>query len=73
MNHLQEKIFTTKQIFDSFSIPENHSIEISEQYIGGVLIMQKCNAVIKMFEDCLDKIRKDPMIITDSYNKNQRK
>ena len=34
--------------------------------------MQKCEAVINIFNDCLDKIRKDPLIITDHYNKNQR-
>ena len=71
--HHHENVWTTKQIFDSFNISENDPIQTSGQYIGGVLIMQKCDAVIKMFEDCLNKITKDPLIITDSYNKNQRK
>ena len=35
--------------------------------------MQKCDAVINIFKNCLDKIRKDPLIITDHYNRNQRK
>ena len=72
MGH-QEKEWTTKQIFDSFNIPENHLIETSGQYMATIMIMQKCDDVIKMFKDCLDKIIKDPLIITDNYNKNQRK
>jgi len=71
MNHI-EKAWTTKKIFDSFSIPENDPIETSGQYVGGILIMQKCDSVINIFKDCLDKIRKDPLIITDQFNKNQR-
>ena len=68
----QENAWATKQIFDSFGIPENDPIEISGQYIGGIIIMQKCEDVINIFKDCLDKIRKDPLIITNHYNKNQR-
>ena len=71
MGH-KENVWTTKQIFHSFGIPENDPIETSGQYAGGILIMQKCEAVINIFNDCLDKIRKDPLIITDHYNKNQR-
>tara|TARA_B110000902_G_C14257909_1_gene568648 strand:- start:647 stop:1420 length:774 start_codon:yes stop_codon:yes gene_type:complete len=71
LGHL-EKVWTTKQIFNSFDIPENDSIETSGQYIGTIMIMQKCDAVINIFKDCLDKIRKDPLIITDHYNRNQR-
>jgi hypothetical protein len=67
-----EKVFTTKQIFESFNIPENHPIETSRQYVGGILIMQKCNNIINIFKDCLDKLRKNPLLITNYYNNNQR-
>ena len=70
---LIENTYTTKQIFDSFNILENDPIQTSRQYIGGILIMQKCEAVKNIFKDCLDKIRKDPLIITDHYNSNQKK
>ena len=69
----KENVWTTKQIFHSFGISENDPIETSGQYVGGVLIMQKCEAVKNIFKDCLDKIRKDPLIITDHYNSNQKK
>tara|TARA_B110000977_G_C10972834_1_gene453001 strand:+ start:159 stop:911 length:753 start_codon:yes stop_codon:yes gene_type:complete len=71
MGH-KENVWTTKQIFHSFGIPENDPIETSGQYMATIIIMQKCEAVINIFNDCLDKIRKDPLIITDHYNKNQR-
>ena len=72
MGH-QENVWTTKQVFDSFDISENNPIETSGQFIATILIMRKCDAVINIFKNCLDKIRKDPLIITDHYNSNQKK
>ena len=69
----KENTYTTKQIFDSFNIQENDPIQTSGQYVGTILIMQKCEDVINIFKDCLDKIRKDPLIITDHYNSSQKK
>ena len=71
MDH-KEKVWTTKQVFSSFGIPENHPIETSGQFIGGILIMQNCDAVKNIFKNCLDKIRKNHLIITDYYNRIQR-
>lgn len=70
---VQESEFTTKEIFDVFNIQENHEIEKSKQLLAGILIMQKCDAVINIFKDCLDKIRINPLLITDYYNSKQRK
>lgn len=67
-----ERIWTTKEIFNLFNIPENHEIETSNQLVGGIIIMQKCDAVINIFKDCLDKIRNDHLLITDHYNSKQR-
>jgi hypothetical protein len=66
-----EKIWTTKQIFNAFNVSINGNIANSNQYVGGIMIMQKCNKIIELFEDCLNKIRKDHLIITDHYNVNQ--
>ena len=71
MEHL-EKVWTTREIFESFDIPETHIIKTSGQYVGGLLIMQKCDSVVKIFKDCLETIRNDQLLITDHYNnKNQ--
>ncbi len=39
-------------------------IAASGQIMGTVLIVQKCDGVIKIFKDCLDKIWKNPSMIT---------
>jgi hypothetical protein len=67
-----ERKYTTKEIFAAFNVPENHIIETSNQLVGGIIIMQKCDAVINIFKDCLDKIRINPLLITDHYNSKQR-
>jgi len=71
LNH-PERRYTTKEIFAAFNVPENHIIETSNQLVGGIIIMQKCDAVINIFKGCLDKIRINPLLITDHYNINQR-
>ena len=68
----KENEWTTRQIFDAFNVVENDPIETSGQYIATIIIMQKCDSVINIFKDCLDKIRKDHLIITDHYNKDQK-
>ena len=68
----KENHYTTKQIFDSFNVPENDPIETSGQFVGGILIMQKCDAVVNLYKDCMNKIKKYPLIITDFYNSKQR-
>ena len=70
MCHIEKK-WTTKQIFDLFDISPNDIIQNSGQYMATILIMQKCNNVIKIFNDSLEIIRKDHKIITDYYNNQQ--
>lgn len=70
LNHL-ENMWTTNEIFNSFNISENNILRKSKQLMATIMIMQKCDAVINIFKDSLDKIRKDPLIITDYYNNNQ--
>jgi hypothetical protein len=67
-----EKKYTTKEIFAAFNVPENHIIETSNQLVGGIIIMQKCDAVINIFKDCVEKLRKDHLLITDHYNSKQK-
>ena len=68
----QERTWTIKEIFEAFNIPEDHEIATSHQILSGIIIMQKCDAVISIFKDCLEKIRKDHLLITDHYNSKQR-
>jgi hypothetical protein len=70
MSHL-EKIWTTNQIFESFGVADDDEIKSSGQFVAGLLIMQKCDGVVNLFEDCYEKLRSNPLLITDHYNKNQ--
>ena len=68
----KESEYTTKEIFNSFNIPQDHVIETSNQLMATIIIMQKCDEVINIFKDCLQKIRKDHLLITDHYNSKQK-
>ena len=68
-----ENMWTTNEIFNSFDISENTILRRSKHLMATVIIMQKCDAVISIFKDCLDKIRKDHLLITDYYNSKQKK
>mgnify|MGYP001183299738 FL=1 len=67
-----ENMWTTNEIFNSFNISENNILRKSKHLMSTIMIMQKCDAVINIFKDCLDKIRINPLLITDHYNINQR-
>lgn len=64
--------YTTKQIFDAFNVSQNSEITLTKQFVGGILIMQKCVDVINLFNDCINTLRKYPYIITDKYNNAQQ-
>ena len=49
----------------------NDSIKKSGQFCGGLLIMQKCDAIINLFQECLNILRNNKLLITDVYNKKQ--
>ena len=71
MDKHKEKVWTTKQIFDAFNVNIDSDIANSGQNIATIKIMQKCPDVIKIFENSLNIIRKDHLLITDYYNKEQ--
>lgn len=72
MSHLPEKNWTLKEVFKACDVSLDNEIANSGQCVGGILIMQKSDDVVKLFETCLEIIRKDHNIITDYYkNKKQ--
>ena len=68
-----EEHWTTKEIFKAFNVDKNDSIKKSGQFCGGLLIMQKCDAIINLFQECLNILRNNKLLITDVYNKKQSK
>lgn len=67
-----ENMWTTNEIFNSFDISENNILRKSKHLMTTIMIMQKCDEVINIFKDSLYKIKKNPLLITDYYNNNQK-
>ena len=58
LNHFENQ-WTTKEIFNIFGVDDNDYIKKSGQYMATILIMQKHDSVINLFNACLEAIRKD--------------
>ena len=66
-----EKYYTTEEIFKAFQVNGNQNIIETGQILATIQIMKKDDKVIKIFEDCLKLLDKDPDLITDKYNQIQ--
>jgi hypothetical protein len=64
-----EEWYTTSQIFNSLDISNTSSIRTSGQFVGGILIMKKCDNVMNIFNKFFKIINQDQKLITDHYNK----
>ena len=70
MKGLKEKTWTTKKIFEYFKINKNNDIINSDQYVGGILLMKKCDFIVNLFNQFEKLLYYDPYLITDKYNDN---
>ena len=71
MEHIPERHYTTKEIFDYFNVDIDSEISLSGQLIATVLIMKK-NKHLKNIIDLMEKCLIDnSLLFTDNYNKNQ--
>ena len=69
--NIEEKYWTTKEIFKYFNIQNNAEITNSYQYLGGVFILKK-NKHSKQFINLFLKVLHDHMdLFTDKYNNYQ--
>ena len=71
MEHL-ERNFTTKEIFSAFGMDINDNNGSSGQIVGGILIMKNTEKMMKMIDECIDILRKDHLLVTDYYNRNNQ-
>lgn len=69
MKGVIEKNWTTKQLFKAFEVEED--IKESGQFVGGIFMMKINESIIDFFKYILTVLRKNPLIITDVYNKYQ--
>lgn len=67
-NFEKEKVWTTKQIFEKLGVDLDSEIANSGQYLGGVLIMKKCDHLNKYMTKYSSFILKYPELCTDKFN-----
>ena len=72
MHHLQEKYWTTKEVFSYFNL-DLESREANEgQYMATVLMFKKSKKSLDYLRSFEKVIQKDPQLITDFYLKNEQ-
>ena len=72
--HLEEKYWTTKEIFNYFKIELNSNISTSGQFLDGILIMKKNKHLINIINIWNKVINDNVLLFTDYYNNvNQEK
>lgn len=64
-----ERQWTTKQILQAFDVAIDSDIATSGQYVGGILVIQKNAHSVELYNRCLEVFQKNPLLITDHYNK----
>lgn len=67
-----EKTYTTKQIFKYFDIDINSNHGNTGQYVASVLLMKKCQKMIKIIDECIKVLQTDHLLVTDYYNKTNQ-
>ena len=69
----KDKEWTTKQIFDYFSIDIDSEFANTGQYLSTVLIIKKNEHSRMIFDKYIKALYDNPLMFTDYYNKNQCK
>lgn len=64
----QEKIWTTKEIFQYFNADINGEIANSGQMLSGILIMKKNKNIVNINNIWYNVIYDNPLLFTDHYN-----
>ena len=67
-----EEHYTSQQIFNACGIPPDSPIRKSGQIGTTILVMRKCEHVMRLFVTCIDLIDNDQKLITDYYNDKDR-
>ena len=71
MSHHPEKKWTTKEIFDNFSVGYNSRIANSGQIIATVIPLKKNKDSQSLINRWLNILSNNPKLFTDYYNENQ--
>jgi len=67
-----EREWTVKEILEHFKIDINSDIATSGQYVGGILIMKKCEKLKDTLDLYYNTLLHDRQFATDFYNNNNQ-
>ena len=67
-----EEHYTSQKIFNAFGVLPDSPIRKSGQYGTTILVMRKCEHVLRSFVKCIEIIDNDQKLITDYYNNTDR-
>lgn len=71
MDHLLEKWYTTKEIFQYFGVQDDKEVTDSGQYLSGILIIKKCTHSIDLIDTWMKAVYDQAEMFTDCYNSKQ--
>jgi len=71
MDHLPEKWYTTKEIFQYFGVEDDVKITDSGQYLSGILIIKKCAHSVDLIDTWMKAVYDHAEMFTDCYNDKQ--
>ena len=63
-----EREWTTRQVFEHLKVEQNDPVALSGQLVGGIIVMRKCEHVLKIVEQILEVYTQNPLLITNTYN-----
>ena len=66
-----ERNYTTKEIFEYFSLNMNSKEALDNQFLDGILIMKKNNHLINVIDKWLEVVYNNPLLFTDYFNNDQ--
>nr|VFJ75063.1 MAG: hypothetical protein BECKFW1821C_GA0114237_106813 [Candidatus Kentron sp. FW] len=65
MEHLPERCWTKRDVFDYFHVGIDSDIAGSGQLIGGVILFKKCRHAVMLIDKWLSTLYDDPVLFTD--------
>lgn len=70
---LLEKNYTNEKVFEFFNIKEDDQIRETNQLVGGILFLRKCQNTISIVDEYYNLAVENPDLFSDIYNDYKRK
>jgi len=71
-DNCKEYKYTNTKIFEHFNVCGDEYIVKSNQYVGGILILRKCEFTVDLINEWLNTLLNTPLLFTNFYNNYKR-